>query len=153
MSRETRLSKYLRAILGTSAPIEFQDIAAMADGDTGKTNAEVIAEKVIQAARTGDKWAIEFIRDTAEGKPAATQQGDDGARRTEEKLRDVTKQHLNQFAESFAQLGAPEPVAAPAGDAGPGKGEPAGPPVDPPAGPTRSLMDLPQDGDEGPEGL
>jgi hypothetical protein len=37
----------------------------------------LIAQKVVDLAETGERWATEFIRDTIDGKPTQTIAGDD----------------------------------------------------------------------------
>jgi len=39
----------------------------------GKTNHEVVLERVLDMALGGDKWAIDFITDRTEGRPIQTQ--------------------------------------------------------------------------------
>lgn len=139
--RDTKLSLWLKQILGKAAPIEFQIINDLAEGDPGRTNAEVVAEKVVEAAREGKQWAIELCYDRTEGKPAQSAKADVDDTRVEERINDVTKQHLTILAE---KLGAPisahtVPVAEESDD---GRRDHPGQRA---AGPARSILDLPKD--------
>ncbi len=151
--RDTKLSKWLRELLGRNAPIEFQDQAELLAGEPGKTNAEIIAEAVVAAAREGKQWAIELVHDRTEGKPVQAIKPDEGDRSVEERINDVTVQHLNDLAVRFADGGS---GAAPAGPVGADSvAEPDDPesdahatrPGDTAAAPARKLLDLPKDGD------
>ena len=148
--RDTKLSKWLRELLGRNAPIEFQDQAELLAGEPGKTNAEIIAEAVVAAAREGKQWAIELVHDRTEGKPVQAVKADEGDRSVEERITDVTVQHLNDLAARFADAG-PAP-AGPVGadsDAQPDDPEPhadAAGPGHTATAPARKLLDLPKDG-------
>jgi hypothetical protein len=148
--RDAKLSKWLRELLGRNAPIEFQIEADLLTGDPGKTNAEIIAEKVVEAAREGKQWAIELIHDRTEGKPVQAVKQDEGDRSVEERIEDVTVQHLNDLARKLAAVGdggssplsadSPEPENPKPHEYGAGSAHK-------PAAPARSLLDLPQDRD------
>jgi hypothetical protein len=147
--RDVLLSKWLKTLLGQGAPMELQDMDAMAMGDPGKTNAEIIAGHIVGEALKKERWAIELIADRTEGKPMQAVKQDDGDRSTEERIEDVTRAHLNDLAR--VALG----VVSGAGDAE----RPAEPPdadeADPgdrPARPTRNKLDVPEDGDNDSEG-
>lgn len=153
--RDTKLSKWLRELLGRNAPIDFQDQAELLAGEPGKTNAEVIAEAVVAAAREGKQWAIELVHDRTEGKPVQAVKADEGDRSVEERINDVTVQHLNDLAAKLGNIGdspapplsadpqpepdAPEPHANAAGS-----GHPA-------AAPAHKLLDLPKDEHRDPQ--
>jgi hypothetical protein len=154
MSRKLNraVSKELKELLGESAPIEFQDemtIRLMSEGEhRGKSNARVIAEGVMDQARKGDKWAIDFIADRTEGKAATAGSMDDADRALDEALHDVTIRHLNDLARAAdpAPVGADSPPRQAAGD----DGRQAGP-ADRTGGPASPFMDLPPDRDSDPE--
>lgn len=140
--RDTKLSKWLKELLGRNAPEVFQDIQELAEGYPGKTNAEVIAEKVIEAARDGKQWAIELVHDRTEGKPVQAVKPDEGDRTTEERIEDVTVHHLNDLARKLATVGAgPDPESD---DSGADRDQ-ARPATDAP-GAARNPLDLPEDG-------
>ena len=149
--RDTKLSKWLRELLGKNAPIEFQDQAELLSGEPGKTNAEIIAEAVVAAAREGKQWAIELVHDRTEGKPVQAIKPDDGDRSVEERINDVTVQHLNDLAAKLGNAGDPPPAPVGADSvAEPDDPEPHADPSGPghaAAAPARKLLDLPKDGD------
>lgn len=148
------LSKEIKELLGSSAPIEFQDSVMrdlMAVGESrGKTNAQVIADRVIDLARQGDKWAVDFIAERTEGKAAQAVMDTGEARQTEEALNDVTVRHLNDLASasSAGRLG-PDPLALAEDRGGDGDADHGADRRS--AGPAFGLLDLPEDGDLGPE--
>lgn len=158
--RDTKLSKWLRELLGRNAPIEFQEQAELLAGEPGKTNAEVIAEAVLAAAREGKQWAIELVHDRTEGKPVQAIKPDEGDRSVEERINDVTVQHLNDLANGLAaklgdsgggNTGGSQPVtvgADPAAESDdPEPDADAAGPGHPAAAPARKLLDLPKDSD------
>lgn len=153
MNARAQLSKELKELLGQSAPIEFQDAVAidlMAEGKSrGKTNARVIADRVIEQARNGDKWAIEFIAERSEGKAAIATLNDDASRIVEESLSDVTARHLNDLAgiNAAGPLGANPLARVEAGGPDAGKADPQARS----AGSASPLLDLPEDGYRDPE--
>lgn len=156
MSKKLRaaVGKELRDLLGESAPIEFQDalsVDLMALGDSrGKSNARVISEQVMDMARKGDKWAIDFIADRTEGKAAQAVKVDEGDRALDEALNDVTIKHLNELAHA---INAADPVGANplvAGEDRGGDGDGAGA-AQRAAGTASPLLDLPEDGDRDTE--
>lgn len=149
--RDTKLSKWLRELLGRNAPIEFQDQVELLAGEPGKTNAEIIAEAVVAAAREGKQWAIELVHDRTEGKPVQALKPDEGDQSVEERINDVTVQHLNDLAASLAgaATGETAPLSAdpePEPDDPEPDADPAGP-GHPAAAPARKLLDLPKDPD------
>jgi hypothetical protein len=101
MSRaDAKISKNLKRILSDVAPDNHQIV--LANGDkTQKSYAEVIAEGVVQLAADRKEWAITFIAEYTEGKPTVADKQDGGDSTTEERLRDVTKHHLNALARQF----------------------------------------------------
>jgi hypothetical protein len=149
--RDAKLSRWLKEILGRSAPIDVQSIDELAEGNPGKTNAEVLAEIVVREAVVNkERWAIELIADRTEGKPVSAAKDEGGDRTTEERIADVTVAHLNDLA---ARVGKP-PVRSDDERADAGAAEPAErPDADRPrprdrtAPPARGLLDLPPDGD------
>lgn len=153
MNARAQLSKELKELLGQSAPIEFQDaitVDLMAEGQSkGKTNARVIADRVIEQARHGDRWAIEFIADRSEGKAAPAALNDDASRMVEESLNDVTARHLNDLAgiNIPASVGA-NPLAGAEDQRRDGD---APRPPDRSSGAASPLLDLPEDGYRDPE--
>lgn len=148
---KARLSRELRDLLGDQAPVECLDamtIRLMGEGESlGKTNARIIAEQVMRMARDGDKWAIEFVAERAEGKAVPATDAEETTRIVEEALSDVTRQHINALASAVnpdAPVGAnplvsPEPDRAGNEDDGDAGAKPSGP--------TSPLLDLPEDGD------
>jgi hypothetical protein len=145
--RDTKLSKWLKEILGKNAPIEFQIEDDLLSGHPGRTNAEVIADAVIAEARKGKQWAIEVVYDRTEGKPVQAIKQDDGDRTFEERITDVTVKHLNDIAAHRSAPAAKPPVGAdspPPDDAG--TAEPAAVAGERPARPARDFLDLPQNG-------
>jgi hypothetical protein len=147
--RDVLLSKWLKTILGKSAPIDLQDTLAMANGDPGKTNAEIIAEHIVSEARDKkERWAIELIADRTEGKPIQAVKQDDGDRSTEERIEDVTRAHLNDLANVALGI-QPRPASAERAAESPDGDEDS--PGDDAAGPTRNPLDLPEDGDRDSE--
>lgn len=152
--KDTKVSRWLKRRLADPAPIEFQDIDAMAGGAPQKLVGEVIAENVTREAMKGERWAIELTFDRSEGKPIQAVKDDASDRSVEERLEDVTRHHLNQLA--LAAGG--EPLAAAvgadsldAGDADRERDERRADPGDDRPGTTRGLLDLPRDGGDDPE--
>jgi hypothetical protein len=143
--RDVLLSKWLKTILGKSAPIELQDTMSMAHGDPGKTNAEIIAEHIISEARDKkERWAIELIADRTEGKPIQAVKQDDGDRSTEERIEDVTRAHINDLAN--AALGIQSRPASAEREIEPADGD-EDRPGHGTTGTARNPLDLPEDGD------
>lgn len=151
--RRAQISKELRDLLGEDVPHHFLDaqtIRLLSEGErVNTTNARIIADKVIELARNGDRWAIDFLADRTEGKAAQAIKADDGDRILTEQLNDVTVQHLNKLAgiNAHASVGA-NPLAQPATVGGDRDEDAAGERA---AGPTSPLLDLPEDGFDGPE--
>lgn len=151
--RRAQISKELRDLLGEDVPHQFLDaqiIRLMADGERCNTsNARIIAEKVMELARNGDRWAIDFLADRTEGKAAQAVKNDDGDRILTEQLNDVTVQHLNKLAgvDVEASVGANPLVESPV-DGGDGDEDSV---IQRTAGPTSPLLDLPENRPDDPQ--
>lgn len=103
-SRDVRLARMIRAKLGEKAKLDIQ-INEMAEGYVQKTNGEMLVDKLVEKALEGKDWAIKLIAEYVEGKPAVTQRSEDSDRAAEQRLRELTVEHLNHIAE---QLGGGE---------------------------------------------
>ncbi len=81
-------------------------VNAMASGQPAPQVAQVLAAKIIKLAIKGDEknqWAIEMIYDRVVGKPKQSPVDAGGGRQfADEKLDDVTTEHLNVLAQDFA---------------------------------------------------
>jgi hypothetical protein len=110
--KDKKLSHWLRFELQKPAPIEFQDTAAMAEGEPQLLGGEIIARNVVKEAMRGERWAIELCYDRTEGKPIQAVKDDASERGVEERLEDVTKHHLNELARSLGVAVAAEPIGA-----------------------------------------
>ena len=66
---DPRINKLGRSKGGKTIPAMLKRLTGEIDEETGKTKAELIGEKVVQAARKGERWAIELLWDRMEGKP------------------------------------------------------------------------------------
>lgn len=135
-SAEKRLTELIKAQLQKQADVEDlpPDLqAAMADGNRQPNYGELLVHKVVKLAVSPGKihqFAIELIFDRVEGKSVQSVPVNDTATEaTEERLRDITRQHLNDIAGQFVAAERAG-VAAAAG---------------PPAGPASRLLALPQD--------
>jgi hypothetical protein len=133
---EHSLRKHLRRLLGEIAP-----------SSGNMTNAQVIAERVIEAAREGKQWAIEMLRDTVEGRPAQAVREPDADRATDEALAQVTVRYLNALAGAGQQpesepAVSPDPAPADTTDGGADQGDTE--PDDPAALAALRLLDLPR---------
>ena len=81
---------------------------AMAEGQIAPKTAEVVVAKIIRYAVERGKpntWAIQMIYDYVVGKPQQTPSDVDGGRHFEDKVDDVTTEHLNALAEQFQEAG------------------------------------------------
>jgi hypothetical protein len=152
--KDKKLSHWLRFELQKPAPIEFQDTAAMAEGEPQLLGGEIIARNVVKEAMRGERWAIELCYDRTEGKPIQAVKDDASERGVEERLEDVTKHHLNELARSLGVAVAAEPIGAgpvvTGGEAGELDEREADVGDDGP-GTVRGLLDLPRDGDRDSE--
>lgn len=74
-------------------------LAESAD-DEGRSNMEIMIDQVLYHARSGAKWAIEYITDRLEGRPGTTQMDDLDSKRTDDFLSDTIVSHLNEFLNS-----------------------------------------------------
>ncbi len=94
---------------------------AMAVGQPAPQTAEVVVAKIIRYALEKDKanlWAIQMIYDYVVGRPQQAPQDADGGRHFDEKVEDVTTEHLNALAHQFQTTAGGLAVAnTPAGQA------------------------------------
>lgn len=136
---EQKLADLLRRELAKRADISDlpQDgINALAEGYAAPSKAEVLVAKVVRLACDPAKtheFAIELIFDRLEGRPPVSQPDSLDPLAAEERLSDVTQQHLNDLAKGLLR-------SAPAG-------QPSAA-----AGPAGRLMDLPSHGSAGAQG-
>ena len=138
-STTAQLAKLLREKLGETADLEFQNITNPIPGQPTTsfvTNGDVLVDKIMKLAVEGKQWAMQLVFDYVEGKPAQASTEDAESRQTEQRLDEISSEHLNQFAEQVIGRGT---------DAG---GESSG---DDPARPVSRLMDLPKNGTGGTE--
>lgn len=124
-----KLGDYLKSMIGQPAPVEMLDgwqdiINEMAEGKSAPLIAELIAMKVLKAAvdpSRPNQWAVELVFDRVDGK-AIQQNSGEGRDVIEERLDDISRQHLNDLAALStadaaagpeAEDGADRPVANP----------------------------------------
>ncbi len=96
--------------LARPVPVELLDDwpeiqNAMAEGQPAPQTAEVLVAKIIRYAVERGKantWAVEMIYEYVVGKPQLAPQDGDSGRHFDEKLEDVTTDHLNSLAATFA---------------------------------------------------
>jgi hypothetical protein len=125
-----KLGDYLKQMIGKPAPVDMLDgwqdiINEMAEGKQAPAIAELIAMKVLKAAvdpNRPNQWAVELVFDRVDGK--AIQQASGESRDViEERLDDISRQHLNDLAalstatsgSAEAEAEADRPVANPLG--------------------------------------
>lgn len=125
-----KLGDHLKQLIGQPAPVEMLDgwqdiINEMAEGRQAPQIAELIAMKVLKAAvdpNRPNQWAVELVFDRVDGK-AIQQTAGEGRDEIEERLNDISRQHLNDLAAlstatagaAQAQDGADRQVANPLG--------------------------------------
>ena len=100
-----RLGDHLKQMIGQPAPVDMLDgwqdiINEMAEGRQAPQIAELIAMKVLKAAvdpNRPNQWAVELVFDRVDGK-AIQQTAGEGRDEIEERLNDISRQHLNDLA-------------------------------------------------------
>ena len=136
--RSDKIGSIMRKLLSEEAEARFQ-IQGLAGQRSKYNNAELIARKVMEKAiQTGEQWAVQFVAERAEGKAVAAEKIIEEDRSTEEKLTDVTLQHLNALAKTITS-GQQQAAAD--------NGHPQQ--ADPPA---RADLPVPQNGNHHPQG-
>jgi len=137
-----RLTNTLKQLLGQKADAETlqawidkdEEIRdAMAAGHATPMLIDLLARKIVQLATNPNEknqWAVELVFDRVEGKPIQGTPPDDGGRRIEDRLDELTKHNLNQIAK-------PHLTATPVVHERTAEERAAGP--------ARKLMDLPSD--------
>jgi hypothetical protein len=150
-TKRARLNVLLKDLLGQRATVKLLKevepdlLREMSAGAKAPTMAELLVKKVVKLALDPEKpnqWAVELIFDRVEGKPVGGAPPTDDGRQIEERLDDVTTQHLNAIASQFSRR-TPGELAG-------GDGEPAAEAgAD---GPAAKLLDLPQDRPARPQG-
>lgn len=86
---EANISKLLRQLVAEQNPEE----------DEGVTYADTIAHQILKAAGSGHQWAIEYIRDSLEGKPGRAPAKSTDQQDVEEAIDQIEVSLLNKFAE------------------------------------------------------
>lgn len=133
--------------LGRPIPVALLDDypeieQAMAAGQPAPETAAVVVAKIIRYAVDRHKpntWAIQMIYDYVVGKPQQTPADADAGRHFDEKVNDVTTEHLNALAEQFQASGGGF-VAKPQAENGADRSM------------ASALMEMPEDGIGGSEG-
>lgn len=140
-SERKKLSTLLRELLGKRAPMDLLKeidpdlVTQMEAGVPAPTLAELVAKKVVRLALDPQKqsqWAVELVFDRTEGKAVQGAAMKDDGRDTEKRLSDLTTEHLNSLAATYAKSAKPRrPEAEPQAEA---------------SGPASKLLDLRKDG-------
>lgn len=81
---------------------------AMAVGQPAPATKEVLVAKIVRYALERDKantWAVQMIYDYVVGKPQQAPAEIDGGRNLDERLEDVTTDHLNALTSQFVAAG------------------------------------------------
>jgi hypothetical protein len=145
---DVKLTQLIKRELGKKASINEdltqEQIDAVAQGHRIPTKAEVLVAKLVRMAidpNKSNQAAVEMVFDRVEGRPIQAPPPDTGSREVEERLDDLTKQHLNDLAGAF-QRGDKKPSDLTEQPASSG---PIAATVRA-AGPAARLLDLPQDG-------
>jgi hypothetical protein len=73
-----------------------------------------VVQKVVDLAEGGERWAVEFIRDTIDGKPAQTIIGDNDADPVNHKVEMDAERFTRQLASVIARSGAGNDPGKPA---------------------------------------
>lgn len=133
------LTAALRRLLGERASAKLLKecdpdlLAQLTAGAQAPTVGDLLVKKVLKLALDPDKsnqWAVELVYERMEGKPAPGLAIKADGRKIEERLDDITTEHLNSLAAGFARKEPPDLD---------GGGEVEGDP----AGPVARLLDLP----------
>lgn len=136
-----KIAETLKRVLGEHATYELvKEVAPelleeLAVGKIAPSVADLLVRKVVRLALDKEKsnqWAVELIFDRVEGKSVAGQPIREDGRIVEDRLDDLTREHLNSIAAQFAQRAKDRLV---------GGSEAA----DRAAGPASKLMDLRKD--------
>lgn len=111
-SPKMQLSEKLREMINRAVPIRMlQEVAPelideLQAGMPVPLVADLIVDKLIKLAidpKRPNQWALELIWERMEGKAAQGQPPDDQGRLLEERLDDITTQHLNAIATQYAK--------------------------------------------------
>jgi uncharacterized membrane-anchored protein YjiN (DUF445 family) len=145
----TKVTEMLKRMLGERATYELVSevapelLAELTANKNVPTVADLLIRKVIRLALDKDKgnqWAVELIFDRVEGKSVAGEPVRQDSRVVEDRLDDITREHLNSIAAQFAKRAKDEL-------GGDKKAE------NRPAGPAGRLLDLHKNRPDRPENL
>ena len=101
-----KIGSYLRKLLAEKGEVKHQP--AGLNGPATLTNAELLARKLLDRALSStDQWAVQTIIERAEGKAVAAERIIEQDTSTEEKLSDVTRQHLNALTKQITSEAIP----------------------------------------------
>jgi hypothetical protein len=145
-----KLAETLKELLGQIASakllaeVDPELLKELTAGKTAPTIAELVVKKVIRLAldpKTQCQWAIELIFERVEGKAVQGSPLREDGRMIEDRLDDITREHLNSLAATFAKQATNDLITDNAGTEEPTKGTPLAPddagqrPPDPPCQP------------------
>ena len=111
-NNKVRLANTLKSMLGERASMEMlkecapELLKALGPGKNVPTVAELLAQKVIALAldpKKSNQWAVELIFDRVEGKAVKGAEVMEAYRDVEDKLDELTTEHLNSIAAKFAK--------------------------------------------------
>jgi hypothetical protein len=107
-----KLVDTMKVMLGERATVKLLNeidpglIASIRAGTPVPTLAELLVDKVIKLAldpKRANQWAVELIFDRVEGKSVKGQAIREDGRQIEERLDEITTEHLNSLAAQFAK--------------------------------------------------
>ena len=154
-SLSSKLLPLIRAKLTQPGPDTFQKIDPSTGNLGQRTEAELLVDALFHAARNGERFALEMIFFSVDGKPATAEKQIDADTTVEDKLDDVTREHLNRLSGYTKPRLAREyqdqlrSDAESAGDSEVGEAEDSAPDV--PASPAREDLGVPTNGAGDPQ--